>query len=66
MANNAINADGLGQRAFGASTNPASYGERYQVARIPLMRRARLASASPPFPTLAAPTFGHLPFLLMG
>jgi hypothetical protein len=26
--NNAINADGLGQRAFGASPNPAGYGER--------------------------------------
>jgi hypothetical protein len=28
--NNAINADGLGQRAFGASPNPAGYGERYK------------------------------------
>ena len=26
--NNAINTDGLGQRAFGASPNPAGYGER--------------------------------------
>jgi len=29
MANNAINTDGLGQRASGASPNPAGYGERY-------------------------------------
>ncbi len=28
-ANNAISADGLGQRAFGASPKPAGYGERY-------------------------------------
>jgi len=28
LANNAINADGLGQRAFGASPAPAGYGER--------------------------------------
>jgi hypothetical protein len=27
--NHAINTDGLGQRAFGASSNPAGYGERY-------------------------------------
>jgi hypothetical protein len=27
--NNAINADGLGQRASGASPKPAGYGERY-------------------------------------
>ena len=26
--NNTINTDGLGQRAFGASPNPAGYGER--------------------------------------
>ena len=26
--NNAINTDGLGQRAFGASPNPAGYGGR--------------------------------------
>lgn len=26
--NNAINTDGLGQRAFGASPKPAGYGER--------------------------------------
>lgn len=44
----------------------AADAERYEVARIPLMRRARLASASPPFPTLAAAAFGHPPFLLMG
>lgn len=28
MSNNAINADGLGQRAFGAPPKPAGYGER--------------------------------------
>jgi len=28
LPNNAINTDGLGQRAFGASPNPAGYGER--------------------------------------
>jgi hypothetical protein len=28
LANNAINADDLGQRAFGASPKPAGYGER--------------------------------------
>jgi len=27
-ANNAMNTDGLGQRAFGALTKPAGYGER--------------------------------------
>ncbi len=27
-ANKAINADGLGQRAYGASPKPAGYGER--------------------------------------
>jgi len=26
---NAINTEGLGQRAFGASPNPTGYGERY-------------------------------------
>lgn len=26
--NNAINTDGLGQSAYGASPNPAGYGER--------------------------------------
>jgi hypothetical protein len=26
--NNAINADGLGQRAYGASPKPAGYGKR--------------------------------------
>lgn len=30
--NNAINADGLGQRAIGASPKPAGYGERYGKA----------------------------------
>jgi hypothetical protein len=29
MPNNAINADGLGQRASGALPKPAGYGERY-------------------------------------
>jgi len=33
--NNAINADGLGQRAFGASPNPAGYGERYAPIEKP-------------------------------
>jgi hypothetical protein len=33
-ANNAINADGLGQRAFGASPNPAGHGERYAAELI--------------------------------
>ena len=28
ISNYAINADGLGQRAFGASPNPPGYGER--------------------------------------
>ena len=28
MPNHAINAGGLGQRAYGASPNPAGYGER--------------------------------------
>ncbi len=28
-SNNAINTDGLGQRAFGASPKPAGYGERW-------------------------------------
>lgn len=31
MANNAINTDGLGQRAFGTSPKPAGYGERYKA-----------------------------------
>ena len=30
-ANNAINTDGLGQRAFGASPNVAGYGERWSA-----------------------------------
>jgi len=29
MPNNAINTDGPGQRAFGASPNPADYGKRH-------------------------------------
>lgn len=32
MANKAINAGGLGQRAYGASPTPAGYGERYGLA----------------------------------
>ena len=29
MMHNTINADGHGQRAFGASLKPSGYGERY-------------------------------------
>jgi len=32
MPNNAINTDGLGQRAYGASPNPAGYSERYTLS----------------------------------
>jgi hypothetical protein len=33
-SNNAINTDGLGQRAFGASPKPAGYGERYAARSV--------------------------------
>lgn len=32
--NNAINTDGLGQRAFGASPKPAGYGGRYAAHSV--------------------------------
>lgn len=59
--NNAINTDGLGQRAFGASPNPSVYGERYPYTRKNMFKKLKALFAGAAVATSAAVADGKPP-----